>query len=108
MATKLYGTIDLENRTADNAVETRAIQSPVIPPKIDSEYEDENVGFWGKLWEGTVDVLNMPVEAVKEVWSDVEAVGAGIEKFSYAALISLVVIAVVVLPKVLSVSVSNK
>lgn len=105
MSTVLYGTIDLENRTAGNAVETRAVESPMIPPKIDSAYENENVGFWGSLWEGTVDVLKMPVEAAKEVWGTVETVGSGIEKFSYAALIAAAVVAVIVLPKMFNVSI---
>lgn len=100
MATKVYGTIDMETMTASKAVESRAVQTPMAPPKLDSNYEDEN-SWWTGAWDTTVDILKMPITAVKDVWGGAKSVASGIEKFSYAALIAAAIVAVIVLPKIL-------
>lgn len=105
MANKVYGTIDLEARTA---VTTRAVQSPMIPPKVEASKrgeENTGMGFWETAYEGALDVLKIPVTVAKTGWGAVEKVGSTVETITYVTIAAVALVAIVVLPKIFNVDV---
>lgn len=104
MSQIVYNTLDQET---GQTINTRSVQSPIIKPKIASEMEKENVGFWEKHFDwvqGPEDIYNF--------WSKGQggqAVGGAAKKvggvFSTGlgkiTTLALIIAAIVIVPRVL-------
>lgn len=104
MATRIYGSI---NPDTGQTISTRAVESPYSVPKIDTDMEKENIGFWENTYDWVHRKTALATRAMgggiqpttQEVSEGVKSIGSGLlGGLTRVTIIAIIVGAVILVP----------